>query len=240
MDIRIFKNEKEIGAAVGQLFCDYVNDKPGCVLGFATGATPVPTYNYIVEQYNEGKVSFKDVKTFNLDEYCDLPKTHKNSYYTFMLENLFSKIDLNLDNVGFLDGNAEDPDAESARYAADIASKGGLDIQLLGSGRNGHIAFNEPSDEFTGESHKIKLTDSTIEANSIYFDDIPMPRYAMTMGIGSIMKAKKIILIATGASKADAVKAMVNGPVTPQCPASILQQHEDAIIFLDEAAAALL
>ena len=157
-----------------------------------------------------------------------------------MNENLFSKLDISLDNVGFLDGNAPDPEAESARYAADIASKGGIDIQLLGIGRNGHIAFNEPSDEFTGESHKIKLTDSTIEANSIYFDDIPMPRYAMTMGIGSIMKSKKIVLIATGASKAEAVKAMINGPVTPQCPASILQQHADAVIFLDEAAASLL
>ncbi len=240
MDIRIYKNDAEIGKAAGKLFCDFVNEKPGCVLGLATGATPVPTYNYIAEQYAAGNVSFKEVKTFNLDEYCDLPKDHKNSYYTFMIENLFSKLDINLDNVGFLDGNASDPEAESARYAADIASKGGIDIQLLGIGRNGHIAFNEPSDEFTGESHKIKLTDSTIEANSIYFDDIPMPRYAMTMGIGSIMKSKKIVLIATGSSKAEAVKAMVNGPVTPQCPASILQQHEDAVIFLDEAAAALL
>ena len=160
MDIRILKNDAEIGVAAGKLFCDFVNEKPDCVLGLATGATPVPTYNYIAEQYAQGKVSFKNVKTFNLDEYCDLPKTHKNSYYTFMIENLFSKLDLNLDNVGFLDGNAEDPEAESARYAADIASKGGIDIQLLGIGRNGHIAFNEPSDEFTGESHKIKLTDS--------------------------------------------------------------------------------
>ena len=240
MEIRIFRNEAEIGEAVGKLYCDFINANPDCVLGFATGATPVPTYNYIVEQYNAGKVSFKDVKTFNLDEYCDLPKTHKNSYYTFMLENLFSKVDVNLDNVGFLDGNAADPEAESARYAADIASKGGIDIQLLGIGRNGHIAFNEPSDEFSGESHKVKLTDSTIEANSIYFDDIPMPHYAMTMGIGSIMKAKKIILIATGDKKAEAVRDMVKGEVTPHCPASILQQHGDAIIFLDDAAASLL
>lgn len=240
MEIKILKNEIEIGAAVGRLYCDFINEKPDCVLGFATGATPIPTYNYIVEQYNNGKVSFKNVKTFNLDEYCDLPQNHKNSYYTFMLENLFSKVDLDLKNVGFLNGNAPDPEKESARYAADIAAKGGLDIQLLGIGRNGHIAFNEPSDEFTGESHKIKLTDSTIAANSIYFDDIPMPRYAMTMGIGSIMKARKIILIATGSSKAQAVKDMVKGPVTPHCPASILQQHNDAIIFLDEEAASLL
>ena len=240
MDIRIFKNEAEIGEAAGKLFCDFVNEKPDCVLGLATGATPVPTYNYIAKQYEDGKVSFKNVSTFNLDEYCDLPKTHKNSYYTFMMENLFSKVDINTDNVGFLDGNTKDPEAESARYAAAIAAKGGIDIQLLGIGRNGHIAFNEPADEFTGESFKIALTQSTIDANSIYFDDIPMPRYAMTMGIGSIMKAKKIVLIATGASKAEAVKGMIKGEVTPQLPASVLQQHDDVVIFLDEAAASLL
>ena len=240
MDIRIFKNEQEIGVAAGQLFCDFVKEKPECVLGLATGATPVPTYNYMAAQYAEGNVSFKDITTFNLDEYCDLPKEHKNSYYSFMFENLFSKIDVNPENVNFLDGNTTDPEAESARYAAAIASKGGIDVQLLGIGRNGHIAFNEPADEFTGESFKIALTQSTIDANSIYFDDIPMPRYAMTMGIGSIMKAKKIVLIATGASKAEAVKGMIKGEVTPQLPASILQQHDDVVIFLDEAAAALL
>lgn len=239
MEIRIFKNEEEIGVAAGQLFCDFVKANPECVLGLATGATPVPTYNYIAEQYAAGKVSFEKVSTFNLDEYCDLPKDNKNSFYTFMVENLFSKIDLKSENIDFLDGNA-DPEAESARYKAAIEAKGGIDIQLLGIGRNGHIAFNEPSDAFSGESYKTSLTESTIEANSIYFDDIPMPHYAMTMGIGSIMKAKKIVLIATGKAKAEAVKAMISGEVTPHCPASILQQHEDAVIFLDEAAASLL
>ncbi len=240
MDIRIFKNEEEIAVAAGQLFCETVKNNPSCVLGLATGATPVPTYNYMIKEYEAGNVSFKDVSTFNLDEYCDLPKEHKNSYYSFMFENLFSKVDINPDNVNFLDGNTSDPEAESARYAAAIAAKGGIDVQLLGIGRNGHIAFNEPADAFTGESFKIALTQSTIDANSIYFDDIPMPRYAMTMGIGSIMKAKKIVLIATGASKAVAVKGMIQGEVTPQLPASILQQHQDAVIFLDEAAASLL
>ena len=240
MEIRIFKNEQEIAQAAGKLFCDTVNAKNNCVLGLATGATPVPTYNYMISEYEAGNVSFKDVTTFNLDEFCELPKEHKNSYYSFMFENLFSKTDINPENVNFLDGNTDDPEAESARYAAAIASKGGIDVQLLGIGRNGHIAFNEPADEFTGESFKIALTQSTIDANSIYFDDIPMPRYAMTMGIGSIMKAKKIVLIATGASKAEAVKGMIEGPVTPQLPASILQQHDDVVIFLDEAAAALL
>ncbi len=240
MNIRIFKNEEEIAVAAGQLFCDTVKNNPSCVLGLATGATPVPTYNYMIKEYEAGNVSFKDVSTFNLDEYCDLPKEHKNSYYSFMFENLFSKVDINPDNVNFLDGNTDDPEAESARYAAAIAAKGGIDVQLLGIGRNGHIAFNEPADAFTGESFKIALTQSTIDANSIYFDDIPMPRHAMTMGIGSIMKAKKIVLIATGASKAEAVKGMIQGEVTPQLPASILQQHQDAVIFLDEAAASLL
>ena len=239
MEIRILQNENEIGEAAGRIICDFVNANPSCVLGFATGASPVPTYNYIAKQFSEGKVSFKDVSTFNLDEYCDLPRDHKNSYYTFMRENLFSKIDVNMDNVDFLDGNA-DAEEESRRYAASIEAKGGIDIQILGIGRNGHIAFNEPSDEFTGEAWKVTLTQSTIDANSIYFDDVPMPRHALTMGIGSIMKSRKIILIATGASKAEAVRDMINGPVTPHCPASILQQHPDVQIFLDEAAAALL
>jgi len=239
MEIKIFKNAEEIGKAAGQLYVDYINANPSCVLGFATGASPVPTYDYIAQSYKEGKVSLKDVSTFNLDEYCDIPRDHKNSYYTFMCENLFSRTDINMDNVDFLDGNA-DPDEESARYAAAIKAKGGIDIQLLGIGRNGHIAFNEPGDEFTDEAWKVTLTQSTIDANSIYFDDIPMPRYALTMGIGSIMRSKKIIMIATGESKAQAVKDMIKGPVTPACPASILQQHGDTVIFLDEAAAKLL
>ena len=240
MEIRIFKNEQEIGVAEGQLFCEFVKNKPECVLGLATGATPVPTYNYMAAQYAEGNVSFKGITTFNLDEYCDLPKDNKNSYYTFMFQNLFSHVDIDPANIGFLDGNVTDYDAESKRYAEAIKAKGGIDVQLLGIGHNGHIAFNEPADEFTDEAFRVTLSESTINANSIYFDDAPMPRYAMTMGIGSIMKAKKIVLIATGASKAEAVKGMIKGEVTPQLPASILQQHQDVVIFLDEAAASLL
>ncbi len=239
MEVRVFKNAGEIGAAAGKIICDFVNSKPDCVLGFATGASPVPTYDYMINQFNEGKVSFKDVTTFNLDEYCGLPADHKNSYFTFMKENLFSKVDIQSKNINFLDGNA-DEEQESKRYAEAIKAKGGIDIQILGIGRNGHIAFNEPSDEFTDEAWKVTLSQSTIDANSIYFDDTEMPRSAMTMGIGSIMRSKKIILIATGNSKAQAVKDMIKGPVTPHCPASILQQHNDTVILLDEAAASLL
>ena len=239
MKVKVLKTAEDIGEAVGNIFCDFVRENPEAVLGLATGASPLPTYTYMAEQYSKGRVSFKKVKTFNLDEYCDLPKTHKNSFYSFMEENLFSKIDVDFNNINFLDGNAE-PIAESERYARKIKNAGGIDIQLLGIGRNGHIGFNEPSDEFTDEAFRVKLTDSTIEANSIYFTDIQMPRYAITMGIASIMRAKSIVLIATGESKAEAVKAMIKGEVTPRCPASILQQHPDATVFLDESAAKLL
>ena len=226
MKVIVLNSAAQVGEEVGKIFCDEVNAKHNAVLGLATGASPIPTYEYMTEQYRSGKVSFKDVKTFNLDEYCDLPKNHPNSFYSFMEENLFSKV--------------VEPVAESARYAQAIKNAGGIDIQLLGIGRNGHIGFNEPADEFTDEAFKVRLTDSTIAANSKYFTDIAMPHYAITMGIGSIMRARKIILIATGDSKAEAIKATVEGEVTPHCPASILQKHDDVTLFLDEAAASLL
>ena len=240
MRVITYASAAEIGEAAGRMFVDVVLRKPDAVLGLATGATPLPTYAYMAQACKAGEVSFRAVRTFNLDEYCDLPKTHKNSYYTFMHENLFSKIDVLEENVHFLDGNAPDADAESARYAAQIEACGGIDIQFLGIGRNGHIAFNEPTDFFTNDAFKVRLTDSTIEANSIYFDDIPMPRYAMTMGVGSIMRAKKIVLVATGKSKAEAVRAMIRGGIDPQCPASILKAHPDCTVLLDADAAALL
>lgn len=238
MDIRILPSKAAIAKECGDIFISAINEKPDCILGLATGATPVPTYGYIVENFKEGKVSFKDVRTFNLDEYCDLPKNDVNSYYSFMMANLFDHVDIDKNNVHLLDGNAADTEKECAEYDALIDSMGGIDIQLLGIGTNGHIGFNEPSDEFTDGTFKVRLTDSTIKSNIIYFPDGNMPRYALTMGIGSIMKAKKIILIATGEAKADAVRKLIRGKVDPHCPASVLQKHDDVIIFLDEAAAA--
>lgn len=240
MRVLTFDSVEEIGRVAGEVFVQTVLQKPNAVLGLATGATPLPTYAYMAEAYKSGKVSFRDVSTFNLDEYCDLPKTHKNSYFTFMNENLFSKIDLKPENVHFLDGNAPDAAAESKRYAVEIEAAGGIDIQFLGIGRNGHIAFNEPSDRFTNDAFKVQLTESTIEANSIYFDDVPMPRYAMTMGIGSVMRARKIVLVATGKSKAEAVRTMIRGEIDPHCPASILKAHPDCTVLLDTDAASLL
>ncbi|MBQ3523004.1 MAG: glucosamine-6-phosphate deaminase [Clostridia bacterium] len=239
MIIHIFNNAEEIGKAVANLIVEQVNEKPDSVLGFATGASPVPTYKSLIKAYNKGKVSFKDITTFNLDEYCDLPKDDKNSYYTFMHENLFNHIDVKEENVNFLNGNAEDTDAECLRYD-DLLTENKIDIQLLGVGRNGHIGFNEPSNKFTKGSFKVRLSQSTIDANSVYFDENPMPNYALTMGTVSIMKSKQIILIATGRSKSDAIDGLVNGDITPSCPASVLQLHPNVHIFLDKAAAARL
>ena len=240
MDIKIFDNAEQIACAAAKLYKDLIGNKPNAVLGLATGATPVPTYKKLIELYNNGEISFKDVTTFNLDEYCDLDKHDKNSYYTFMHENLFNHVDVKEENVNFLNGNAKDCDAESKRYAEAIKTAGGIDLQLLGIGTNGHIAFNEPADKFTDEAFKVTLTQSTINSNQKYFGDVPMPRYAMTMGIGSIMRSKKILLIATGESKAKAIKAMVSGEITPQIPCSILNEHNDVVVMLDKAAASLL
>ncbi len=240
MKVNIFKSAEEIGVAVARIFVDEVKTNPNCVLGLATGATPIPTYDSIIKMHKEENVSFEKVKTYNLDEYCDLPKSDKNSYYTFMHEQLFNGLDILEENVHFLDGNASDSDAECKKYDAEINAAGGIDIQLLGIGNNAHIGFNEPAESFTDGSFKVKLTDSTIEANKIYFDENPMPHYALTMGVKQIMAAKKIILIATGPKKAEAIKNMIKGEVTPQVPASVLQEHDDVLIFLDEAAASLL
>lgn len=240
MEVKIFNNADEIASAASELFIKIINEKNDAVLGLATGASPVPTYKKLIEAYNEKRVSFEKVKTFNLDEYCDLPKNDKNSYYYFMHDNLFDKVDVKEENVNFLDGNAKDWEQESKRYAQAIKNAGGIDIQLLGIGTNGHIGFNEPADSFTDEAFKVTLTQSTIDSNQKYFGDVPMPRYALTMGIGSIMRAKTILLIATGESKAKAVKGMIKGEVTPQLPASVLNEHKNAIIMLDKAAASLL
>ena len=199
MNLHIFDTAEQIAVAVGNMIIEQINEKPDSVLGFATGASPVPTYQYLVKCYNEGKVSFKDMTTFNLDEYCDLPVEDKNSYFTFMHENLFNHIDVNEDNVNFLNGNAVDTEAECSRYDNLINAKK-IDIQLLGVGRNGHIGFNEPSNKFTKGSFKVQLTQSTIDSNKKYFEAVgdTMPEYALTMGIGDIMRAKKLLLIISG------------------------------------------
>ncbi|MBE6827689.1 MAG: glucosamine-6-phosphate deaminase [Ruminococcaceae bacterium] len=239
MRITVMDNAREIGKAVGRMFVDAINEKPDITLGLATGASPIPTYKYICKACESGKVSLKNVSTYNLDEYVNLPRSDKNSYYSFMHEQLFDRTDIKEKNIHFLNGNARDTEKECRKYD-EMLEKAHIDIQLLGVGRNGHIGFNEPSICFSKGSFKVKLTQSTINANKKYFSENPMPTEALTMGVGSIMKAKKIVLIATGIEKADAIAALVNGDVTPVCPVSILQFHHDVEIFLDKAAASLL
>lgn len=240
MEIKIFDTPDAVAPACADEFTSLLTSKEDCVLGLATGASPVPTYRELVKRFNAGVISFKHASSFNLDEYVGLPRNDKNSYYTFMHENLFNSVDIDEANVHILNGNAENAEKECADYDLAIDAAGGIDIQLLGIGTNGHIGFNEPSDAFSDGTFKVKLTDSTVKSNSIYFTESEMPRYALTMGINSIMKAKKIVLIATGASKAEAIKNAVMGEVSPHCPASILQKHPDCTLFLDKAAASLL
>lgn len=240
MKVIVMDNAFEISKAVSSIIISEVKNNPKAVLGFATGASPVETYKRMIEACQNGEVSFKNITTFNLDEYCGLEKTDENSYFYFMKDNLFGKTDVDFKKVNFLSGNESQSEESCREYEEKIKAAGGIDIQLLGIGTNGHIGFNEPSDSFSDEPFKVKLTQSTIDSNSKYFKDKKMPGYALTMGIGDIMRAKKIILIATGESKANAVFKMVKGEVTPSCPASVLQNHADAVIYLDKESAKLL
>ena len=211
--------------------------RPDCVLGLATGSTPVGTYRQLVAWNQRGDFSFKEVHTVNLDEYKDLAPTHDQSYRYFMQENLFNHIDIDPANTYVPDGLAADPAAECRRYDELVRSLGYADLQLLGLGRNGHIGFNEPCDSYVKETHVVNLTDSTIDANARFFatrNDVP--RQALTMGIGCIMAARRVLLIASGADTAEAVYNAFCGPITPQCPAAILQLHNDVVLVGDKAA----
>lgn len=241
MEIKIFDTYEQMGQFAADIIEETMKSKDKPILGFATGATPISTYNALIEKYREGKISFKSVTSFNLDEYCTIDRDDKNSYYTFMHENLFNHVDIDEKNVNVPCGNPENVVEYCKGYDNSIEKMGGVDVQILGIGRNGHIGFNEPSDSFTMGTYKVELTQSTIEANKIYFpNEDAMPRQAITMGIGTIMKAKKIILLANGESKAHAIHDMVKGDVSPKCPASVLQNHPNVVVILDKAAASLL
>ena len=241
MNVLTFENEEQIGVAAGYYMCGQVLQKPDSVLGLATGSTPLRAYKHMIELYNQKAVDFSRVTTFNLDEYVNLDVRDKNSYHTFMYENLFNHINIPDENINFLNGNAWDLDKECRDYEKKIKAAGGIDIQLLGIGSNGHIAFNEPAESFQRWSHVVELKESTIADNSRFFDDISqVPTKAVTMGIGSIMQAKRILIIALGEHKAKAIKQLIDGNVTPSCPASVLQFHTDVTLMLDEGAASLI
>ena len=215
--------------------------KPDCVLGLATGSTPIGTYKQLIEWYEKGDLDFSAAKSVNLDEYRGLTKDNDQSYYYFMYNNLFKHININMENTNVPDGTEPDSEKECSRYENVIEAYGGVDLQLLGLGHNGQIGFNEPDKDFPRTTHCVDLTQSTIEANKRFFASVDdVPKQAYTMGIGTIMKARKILLVVSGADKAQILHDVLCGPVTPEVPASILQLHSDVIVVADEAAMAKL
>ncbi len=237
--MRIYR-EKDYDAMsrrAASIIAAQVVSKPECVLGLATGSTPVGAYQQLVRWYEQGDLSFAGVRSVNLDEYVGLAPEHDQSYRYFMQANLFDHVDIEADSTHVPSGLAADPEEECRRYERTVAGLGYADLQLQGLGRNGHIGFNEPCDHFPVHTHLVDLTESTIQANARFFaraDDVP--RQALTMGIGTIMRARKILVVASGADKADAVQKAFAGPVAPEVPASILQLHPDVTLVADESA----
>ena len=231
------KSYEEMSKKAANIIASVVTLKPDCMLGLATGSSPIGTYDELVKKYEAGDLDFSEVTTVNLDEYKGLPKENEQSYYYFMHEYLFDKVNINPEKTYLPDGTNLNSEEEAARYEALVQSLGTVDLQLLGLGRNGHIGFNEPDDCFAKGTHCVELTESTIEANKRFFasaDDVP--RQAYTMGVQTIMLARRIVLVVSGENKAETVREAFFGPVTPQVPASILQLHTDVSIVADEAA----
>ena len=215
--------------------------KPNCVLGLATGSTPIGTYKQLIEWYNKGDLSFANVRSVNLDEYKGLSGDHDQSYRYFMQNNLFNHVDIDVANTSVPNGKAEDADAECAAYDAHIRELGGIDLQLLGMGHNGHIGFNEPADEFVGPTHVVELTQSTIDANKRFFaSEADVPRQALTMGMAAILQARSVVVVVSGEDKAEIVHKAFFGPITPRVPASLLQLHPNVTVVGDEAAFSVL
>ena len=239
MKIYKAKDYKDMSRKAANIISAQVIMKPNCVLGLATGSTPIGTYDQLVEWYNKGDLDFSEVTTVNLDEYKGLPRTNDQSYYYFMHQHLFDRVNIDPERTNVPNGMEPDAEKECGRYEELIRSLGGVDLQLLGLGHNGHIGFNEPGEAFEKETHCVDLTESTIEANKRFFasaDDVPKQAY--TMGINTIMQAKKILIVVNGENKADIVERAFFGPVTPEVPASILQLHNDVTLVGDEEALA--
>ena len=237
MNICKAKNYQDMSRKAANIISAQVIMKPHCVLGLATGSSPIGTYKQLIEWYNKGDLDFARVMSINLDEYKGLSPENPQSYRYFMNTNLFDHVNIDKTRTFVPNGLEPDPEKACAAYEEIIRQSGGIDLQLLGLGRNGHIGFNEPADAFARETHCVNLTESTIDANKRFFEsEDDVPRQAYTMGIGSIMKAKKILVVVSGEDKADALKVTICGPITQQVPASILQLHNDVTIVADEAA----
>ena len=241
MKLYAVKNYDEMSRKAANIIAAQMVLKPNSVLGLATGSTPVGTYQNLIEANKNGDIDFSEITTINLDEYQGLDANHDQSYRYFMNDNLFNHVNIRKECTYVPDGTIADADKACSAHEEIIRTSGGIDLQLLGIGGNGHIAFNEPCDHFPAETHVVTLTEETREANSRFFASIDdVPTHAYTMGIGSIMSAKKILLLANGEAKAQALYDTVYGPITPQVPASVLQLHPDVTIIADEAAMAVI
>ncbi len=243
MEIVIVQDRAALADYAAQIIGKQIHTKPDSVLGLATGSTPVETYQRLVEAHKSKGLDFSKVRTFNLDEYLGLPRDHNQSYHFFMHDRLFNHVNIAPENVNLPDGMAMDPETACADYENKIADAGGIDLQLLGVGGNGHIAFNEPGSSLAGPTTIKVLTRQTVSDNArLFFDgnEEEVPKFAITMGVGSILAARKVLLIATGTEKAAIVRAFVEGPLTASVTASALQMHPNATIVLDEEAASKL
>lgn len=241
MEIRIFKTAQEASVAGADVIAGVLAAKKDMIMGLATGSTPVPMYREMARRCDAGEMDFSAARSFNLDEYIGLPETHDQSYRYFMNDNLFNHINIDKANTHVPCGIGADHAADAAHYDEMIEAAGGIDIQVLGIGNNGHIGFNEPSNVFIRGTHVVDLTESTIDANKRFFEKREdVPKQAITLGMGGIMGAKKVIMLAFGKGKAEAVRAMVHGEIDPKMPASILQLHKDVTLLIDEEAASLL
>ncbi|WP_018756924.1 glucosamine-6-phosphate deaminase [Paenibacillus terrigena] len=238
MNILTFETNEELNQVGANIIASLVQTNPYSVLGLATGSTPIGIYQELIRQYQNGLVSFKHVTSFNLDEYVGLPEGHQESYRTFMNNQLFNHIDIPMEQTHVPNGNAEDLHAECLSYDEMMSTSKQVDMQLLGLGHNGHIGFNEPDDTLNGGTHLVELKEQTREANARFFNSIDeVPTQAITMGVGTILKAKMIILVVRGKDKASIVKRALQGPITTDCPASLLQTHSNVVVLLDKEAA---
>lgn len=241
MNVIIANNAQEAAAAAANIIRENIENKPDTILGLATGSTPLLTYKKLIEYNKNNGLDFSKVKTFNLDEYCGLMPDHDQSYRYFMNTNLFNHININLNNTHVPSGISKDFDADCENYENSIEEAGGIDIQVLGIGPNGHIGFNEPDSSLFLKTHVTDLTEETIKANSRFFsNENDVPRKAVTMGIGTIMKSKKVILLITGANKAEIAKDFFESGIKTSNPATIVKLHPDTTVILDKDAASLL
>lgn len=241
MRVIIVKDYDEMSKEAARIIAKQIKKKPDSVIGFATGGTPVGTYKELIRMHKEEGLDFSKLTTFNLDEYYGLGPDHPQSYYYYMFDNLFNHVNVDPKKVHIPDGLAKNVKDFCEKYEEEIKKAGGIDLQILGIGRDGHIAFNEPGSSLASRTRLVALAEETIKDNARFFEkEEDVPRFAISMGCGTIMEAKKLLLLANGEKKADAVTAFIEGPVTSQITSSVLQMHPDAVVILDEAAASKL